>query len=62
MEDCLIIGFDKSEKEDITGLAVGRPGPKKTYIINMFYGKKAEKIYKILTGELRFKKQYFRRN
>lgn len=51
-EDCLIIGYDKShDKRDKTVLTVGRKENDGLNIIAWFENEKAEKIYKILTGE-----------
>lgn len=53
-EDCLIIGYDKShDKRDKTVLTVGRKENDGLNIIAWFENEKAEKIYKILIGEVK---------
>lgn len=55
LEDCLMIGYDKSHDEkDKTVLTVGRKENDSVNIIAWFENEKAEKLHKWLTGEVDF--------
>ena len=54
-EDSLFVGYDKDPlNRDKTVLIVGRKKNDKIYILKQFENKKAEKLYKWLTGEVDF--------
>ena len=44
-EDNLIIGFDYTELEDITCLAVARLSGEKVEVLRIFHGQEAEELY-----------------
>ena len=49
-EDNLIIGFDYTEQEDITCLAVARLSGEKVEVLRIFHGQEAEELYEKLTN------------
>lgn len=56
LEDCLLIGFDKShDGKDQTVLVVGRKENDGVNILAWFENEKAEKLYKWMTGKDDFK-------
>ena len=49
MTDCILVSFDKSEKDSSSVLIIGRRRiNESTDIINAFQGEEAEKLYKRL--------------
>ena len=48
VSECLVLGVDISEEEDVSCIQIARQRGSRPEIINTFYGRDAEKIYAIL--------------